>query len=90
MDKKDRNMFEIAKSYFPGASDEEINYLLWEKTCFPMSNIKAEMQLRKMRDFWSRMLGVEDGVADYFKKTFCDENCGLEGHGKGYCLACKD
>ena len=42
------NMIEYAKSLFPDKTDKEIDYILWEKTCFPLDNPKACEQLRRL------------------------------------------
>lgn len=41
---------ELVKKYFPNASDEEADFILWEKTAFPMGGLKVvEEQLKALR-----------------------------------------
>jgi len=42
------NLVEIAKRLFPGADDNFINFILFEKTCFPLDNQKALEQLEQL------------------------------------------
>jgi len=56
---KSGNILEIAKEIFPGATDDEIDHILWEKTAFPLSNTIAIEQMENMAAYWKRMLGWE-------------------------------
>jgi len=39
----------LVKKYFPNASDEEADFILWEKTSFPMGGLKeVEEQLKAL------------------------------------------
>jgi len=41
---------ELAKKYFPGISNEEADFILWELTCFPVgSAAQVEEQLRQLK-----------------------------------------
>ena len=52
------NLVDYARTLFPGATDAEIDFLLWECTCFPMDNREAAKQLRRMAAGWRRKLGI--------------------------------
>lgn len=40
---------ELVKKYFPNVSDEEADFILWEKTAFPMGGLKVvEEQLKEL------------------------------------------
>ena len=53
------NIFVIAKELFPGATEDEISNLVWERSCFPFDNLEAIKQLEDLANFWKRILGVE-------------------------------
>lgn len=36
---------EVIKYYFPNASEETIDYILWEKTCFPFDSEQTHDQI---------------------------------------------
>ena len=62
---------ELVKKYFPNASEEEIDFILWEKTCFPMGSAEeVEKQLKKLKGIaiskvdWIKQ-GVEHGYCSY-------------------------
>lgn len=42
------DMFDIAKKLFPKATDAEIDFILFEKTCYPLNNAKALEQLEQL------------------------------------------
>ncbi len=40
---------ELVKKYFPNACDEEADFILWEKTCYPVGSAETvEKQLKKL------------------------------------------
>ena len=40
---------ELVKKYFPNISDEEADFILWEKTAFPMGGLEmVEEQLKEL------------------------------------------
>lgn len=41
---------DLVRKYFPDATDEEADYILWEHTAFPFAGIEyIEMQIKKYR-----------------------------------------
>lgn len=42
------NIWEIARELFPDAADLTIEFLMWEKTCFPFDNREAVRQLKRL------------------------------------------
>jgi len=41
--------YDLVRKYFPNASDELCEYILWERTCFPIcGREKVEKQLREL------------------------------------------
>jgi len=40
---------DLVRKYIPDASDEEIGFILWEHTCFPMGS--SEMVEKLVRDY---------------------------------------
>ncbi len=42
---------ELVKKYFPNASDKEADFILWEKTCFPICSAETvEKQLKELSE----------------------------------------
>lgn len=42
---------DLVKKYFPEASDDECDYILWEKTCYPMGEVEViEKQIEEYKD----------------------------------------
>lgn len=40
---------ELVKKYFPDVSDEEADFILWEKTAFPVGGLEVvEKQLKEL------------------------------------------
>lgn len=40
--------FDLARRFFPDADDELIDFLLWERTCYPMGSVlQVARQLKK-------------------------------------------
>ena len=42
------SMIDACKYYFPDWSNEECDFVIWEKTCFPMSTVTALSQLYQL------------------------------------------
>lgn len=42
---KDSTWHDTVRYYFPNATDEECDYILWEETCFPLSGEETLKQL---------------------------------------------
>ena len=41
---------ELVRKYFPNASDEECDFILWNKTAFPMGRIETvEQQIQQYK-----------------------------------------
>ncbi|GEA15535.1 hypothetical protein E308F_17790 [Moorella sp. E308F] len=49
---KSDNIWEIARELFPDVSDFTIEFLVWEKTCFPFDNREAVRQLERLAVEW--------------------------------------
>lgn len=42
--------YDLVRRYFPNASDELCEYILWEETCFPVGSVEdVERQIRELR-----------------------------------------
>lgn len=42
---------DLAKEYFPNATDDECSWMLWEKTAFPMAGLElVKKQLQEYKD----------------------------------------
>jgi hypothetical protein len=42
---------ELVKEFFPNISDEEADFILWEKTAFPMGGLEVvTQQLKELSD----------------------------------------
>ena len=45
-----KTWLDLVREYFPDATDEEGDYILWEHTAFPFASVKhIEMQIAKYR-----------------------------------------
>ena len=42
------NILDYARSLFPNATEEYIDFILWNRTCFPFDNERAAEQLREI------------------------------------------
>ena len=42
------NLIDYARALFPNATDEYIDFILWNRTCFPFDNRRAKEQLREL------------------------------------------
>lgn len=41
---------DLVRKYFPNATDEEADFILWEKTCFPFGNVsQVEKQIKEFK-----------------------------------------
>jgi hypothetical protein len=49
---------EIIRYYFPGATDEYCDYLLWSETPFPFNNEKAMEMIYKKYEGICKLLGI--------------------------------
>ena len=43
-------IFEYAKTLFPNTTDEYVEFLVWERTCFPLDCERAMEQLREIAE----------------------------------------
>lgn len=45
------NWLDLVRKYFPGISDEEADFILWERTAYPMAGVETvEEQLKELRE----------------------------------------
>ena len=44
-DLENKTWGEIVRHYKPEATDEEVDFILWEQTCYPMDNFTTIEQL---------------------------------------------
>lgn len=38
--KKEMTVIDLVKEYFPDADEKECEYIIWEKTAFPLDNVE--------------------------------------------------
>lgn len=51
MDYNNMTWIDLVKHYFPKADDREADYILWEKTAFPLVDLKTvESQLKEYKE----------------------------------------
>jgi prolyl-tRNA synthetase len=59
------NAFEIAKEYFPDACEDEISFILWNKTGFPHFFKEGEKSLREQLAKYKEARGLGKDVCMY-------------------------
>jgi hypothetical protein len=48
-DVKGKSMVEVVQRYWPEATDQQANFIIWEMTCFPMN---TEIALKQLYDLY--------------------------------------
>lgn len=57
---------EVIRAFKPDASDEEVDFVLWEHTCYPFDN---EMTLKQLEQFYEKEKNQKAEIQD---QTFND------------------
>lgn len=43
----ERTMLDLIRDYFPGCTEEEADWILWEKTCYPFGDVRPNLEKLK-------------------------------------------
>lgn len=71
-------ILDLVREYFPDASEDEADFILWERTAFPMNSVDG---LR------TQLAEFKQAVGRYPNAGFCDF-CNNLAVTRGLCISC--